>query len=123
MQTLMSDYHKELADVAGFAPDTVENYEICLGKYFDFATGQLNIDPLGASAKELLAWMTHLKRLQLSRSRLTHHKAALKYLFSLLISRKSARTTPQSCCSRSARRKVTATGPSARTSSSGFCAL
>ena len=66
MQTLMQTYHKELADIAGFAPDTVENYEICLGKFFDFATSQLNIDPLEAGAKDLLQWMRHLKAQNLS---------------------------------------------------------
>lgn len=94
MQTLMRAYHKELADIAGFAPDTVENYEICLRKYFDFATGQLKIDPLGAGARDLLKWMTHLKGQGLSRSRLTHHKAALKYLFGLLVKQKKRQDNP-----------------------------
>lgn len=94
MQSLLNAYHKELADVAGFAPDTVENYEICLGKFFDFSTGQLNIDPLGAGAKDLLAWMVHLKQLKLSRSRLTHHKAALKHFFGLLVKQKKRADNP-----------------------------
>jgi len=94
MQTLMQTYHKELAEVAGFAPDTVENYEICLGKFFDYATRQLNIDPLQASAKDLLRWMTHLKQQQLSRSRLTHHKAALKHFFGLLVKQKQRQHNP-----------------------------
>ena len=94
MQTLMQTYHKELAEVAGFAPDTVENYEICLGKFFDYATRQLNIDPLGAGAKDLLAWMAHLKQQQLSRSRLTHHKAALKHFFGLLVKQKQRQHNP-----------------------------
>lgn len=94
MQSLLKAYHKELSDVAGFAPDTVENYEICLGKFFDFATGQLNIDPLAATAKELLTWMTHLKGQGLSRSRLTHHKAALKHFFGLLVKQKKRQDNP-----------------------------
>jgi site-specific recombinase XerD len=94
MQTLMQTYHKELADIAGFAPDTVENYETCLRKYFDFATHQLKIDPLAASAKDLLTWMTHLREQRLSRSRLTHHKGALKYLFGLLIKQKKRQDNP-----------------------------
>jgi site-specific recombinase XerD len=94
MQILMQTYHKELADIAGFAPDTVENYEICLGKFFDFATSQLNIDPLEAGAKDLLAWMAHLKQQQLSRSRLTHHKAALKHFFGLLVKQKQRQHNP-----------------------------
>ncbi len=94
MQTLMKTYHKELAEVAGFAPDTVENYETCLRKYFDFATNQLNIDPLAAGAKDLLTWMTHLKELGLSRSRLTHHKAALKHFFGLLVKQKMRQDNP-----------------------------
>ena len=94
MQTLLQAYHKELADVAGFAPDTVENYEICLGKFFDFAASHLNIDPLRADIKELLAWMTHLKKQNLSRSRLTHHKAALKHFFGLLLKLKQCRHNP-----------------------------
>ena len=94
MQTLMQTYHKELADIAGFAPDTVENYEICFGKFFDFATRQLNIDPLGAGAKDLLAWMRHLKEQNLSRSRLTHHKAALKHFYGLLVKQKKRTENP-----------------------------
>jgi len=94
MQTLMQTYHKELADIAGFAPDTVENYEICVRKYFDFATNRLHIDPLAAGAKELLTWMTYLKQQQLSRSRLTHHKAALKHFFGLLVKQKQRKHNP-----------------------------
>ena len=94
MQILMQTYHKELADVAGFAPDTVENYETCLGKFFDFATQQLNIDPLQANGRDLLKWITHLKKQSLSRSRLTHHKAALKHLFGLLVKEKQRQSNP-----------------------------
>lgn len=94
MQTLMQAYHKELADVAGFAPDTALNYETCLRMFFDFATSYLNIDPLAATAKELLTWMTHLKGQGLSRSRLTHHKAALKHFFGLLVKQKKRRDNP-----------------------------
>ena len=116
MQTLLQAYHKELAHVAGFAPDTVENYEICLGKFFDFAAGHLNIDPLGADIKDLLRWMTHLKEQNLSRSRLTHHKAALKHFFGLLVKLKQCRhKTPQSFCSRCAGGRATAINSSVRT--------
>jgi integrase/recombinase XerD len=90
----MQTYHKELATVAGFAPDTVENYEICLGKFFEFAASHLNIDPLAAGAKELLAWMTHLKGQRLSRSRLNHHRAALKHFFELLVKQKKRPDNP-----------------------------
>ncbi len=94
MQTLMEIYHKELTVVAGFAIDTVENYETCLRKFFDFATNRLNIDPLQAGAKELLTWMTHLKEQGLSRSRLTHHKSALNYFFALLVKQKERQHNP-----------------------------
>lgn len=94
MQTLIEAYHKELADVAAFAPDTVENYLTCLQKYFDFATTELKIDPLEAGAKQLLRWMTHLKQQNLSRSRLTHHKSALKYFFALLVKLKKLPHNP-----------------------------
>ncbi len=94
MQTLMKTYHKELADVAGFAADTVENYMTCLEKYFAFATTELKIDPLEAGAKQLLRWMCYLKDQGLSRSRLTHHKSALKYFFALLLRLKKVRHNP-----------------------------
>lgn len=94
MQTLMSAYRKVLADMAGFAADTVENYETCLGKFFDFATHRLGIDPLQADGRDLLKWITHLKGQGLSRSRLTHHKAALKHLFDLLINQKQRKSNP-----------------------------
>lgn len=94
MQTLMQAYHKELATLAGFAPETVENYETCLGKFFDFAARQLKVDPLRATARELLLWMTHLKGQGLSRSRLTHHKAALKHFFGLLVKQQIRQDNP-----------------------------
>lgn len=94
MQTLMSTYRKVLADMAGFAADTVENYEICLGKFFDFAINQMGIDPLQADGRDLLKWIIHLKGQGLSRSRLTHHKAALKHLFALLVNQKQRTSNP-----------------------------
>jgi len=94
MQTLMEAYHKELADVAGFAPDTVTNYITCLEKYFAFASAHLKIDPLRAGAKHLLKWMTHLKEQNLSRSRLTQHKSALNYFYGLLIKQKQRLDNP-----------------------------
>ena len=111
MQTLMQTYHKELATLAGFAPDTVENYEICLGKFFDYATRQLNIDPLGAGAKDLLAWMRHLKEQNLSRSRLTHHKAALKHFFGLLVKQKQRQHNPAELLLTPRKKKSDRNGP------------
>ncbi len=111
MQTLMKTYHKELAEVAGFAPDTVENYETCLRKFFDFASGQLTIDPLQASAKDLLRWMTHLKQQQLSRSRLTHHKAALKHFFGLLIKQQQRLDNPAELLFTPRKKKSDRNGP------------
>ncbi len=111
MQTLMQTYHKELAEVAGFAPDTVENYEICLGKFFDYATSQLNIDPLEAGAKDLLQWMRHLKAQNLSRSRLTHHKAALKHFYGLLIKQKQRLDNPAELLFTPRKKKSDRNGP------------
>jgi site-specific recombinase XerD len=88
MRELMETYHKHLADVAEFAPQTVENYISCLEKYFVFATTQLKIDPLKAGARHLLRWMCFLKEQGLSRSRLIHHKSALTYFFALLVNLK-----------------------------------
>lgn len=85
MQTLIDAYWKELFDVAGYAFATVENYERCLEKYFDYARNTLEIDPLEAGPKQLLRWMTHLKEQKLSRSTLTHHKSALTHFFALLV--------------------------------------
>jgi len=111
MQTLMQVYHKELANIAGFAPDTVENYEICVRKYFDFATNRLHIDPLAAGAKELLTWMTYLKQQQLSRSRLTHHKAALKHFFGLLVKQKKRTDNPAEILLTPRKKKSDRNGP------------
>ena len=94
MQSLLKAYHKELADHAGFAPDTVENYETCLAKFFDFAAEKLSIDPLAASARDLLLWMMYLKGQRLSRSRLTHHKAALKHFYGLLVKQNRRQDNP-----------------------------
>ncbi len=111
MQTLMQTYHKELAEVAGFALDTIENYETCLRKFFDFASGQLTINPRQASAKDLLRWMTHLKQQQLSRSRLTHHKSALNYFYGLLIKQKQRLDNPAELLFTPRKKKSDRNGP------------
>ena len=85
MQELKETYRKHLADVAEFAPETVENYMSCLEQYFVFAATQLKIDPRKAGARQLLRWMCYLKEQGLSRSRLIHHKSALTYFFALLV--------------------------------------
>ena len=85
MQELKETYRKHLADVAEFAPETVENYMSCLEKYFDFATTELKIDPIKAGARHLLRWMCFLREGGQSRSRLMHHKSALTYFFALLV--------------------------------------
>ena len=94
MQNLIKIYRTELADVANFAPDTVDNYLSCLEKYFTFATEQLQIDPLTAGPKHLLKWMTYVKKQGLGRSRLTHHKSALTHFFALLVKLKRREHNP-----------------------------
>jgi integrase/recombinase XerD len=94
MQSLMETYHKHLADVAEFAPETVENYMSCLEKYFVFARNRLKIDPLKVGAKQLHEWMCSLKEQGLSRSRLIHHKSALNYFFALLVNLKKVDYNP-----------------------------
>ena len=85
MQTLIKLFRKELADIAGFAADTASNYMSCLNKFFSYASGHLKIDPLKASPRHLVGWMTDLKQQGLSRSRLAHHKSALKHFFGLMV--------------------------------------
>lgn len=85
MQTLINLFHKELAEVAGFADDTVDNYMSCLDKFFSHASVHLKVHPLKASSNHLLEWMAYLKQQELSPSRLMHHKSALKYFFGLAL--------------------------------------
>jgi site-specific recombinase XerD len=85
MQTPINLFHKELADIAGFADDTVSNYMSCLDKFLSYAAVHLKIAPLRAKPSHLLEWMVYLKGQDLSPSRLMHHKSALKYFFDLMV--------------------------------------
>jgi integrase/recombinase XerD len=85
MIALIDEFKKELSDIAEFAPSTVENYVACIAAFFDYARNQLRIDPVFAKGKHILDWIAWVKTSGVSKSRLEHHRSALKLFFALMV--------------------------------------
>jgi integrase/recombinase XerD len=85
MIALIDEFKKELSDIAEFAPSTVENYVACIAAFFDYARNRLRIDPVFAKGRHILDWIARLKKSGLSKSRLEHHRSALKLFFALMV--------------------------------------
>jgi integrase/recombinase XerD len=85
MNRFIELFRKELWDIAVYADDTVANYISCLYQYTEFASNTFNIEIEKSTPKQLRLWMTHLKKTGVSNSRLSHHRAALKLLFTFLV--------------------------------------
>ena len=78
MIAFIDQYQKELLQVAGFAPKTVDIYVSSIGAFCSFTKTTLQSDPFTCQGPHLLAWMKTLKQTGISRSRLAHHQYALK---------------------------------------------
>jgi len=85
MITLIDEFKKELSDIAEFAQSTVDNYVACITAFFDYARNRLRIDPVFAKGQHILDWIGQVKSSGVSKSRLEHHRSALKLFFALMV--------------------------------------
>lgn len=85
MIALIDEFKKELTDIAVYAPSTVDNYVACMTAFFDYARRRLRIDPVFAKGKHILDWIGQVKKSGVSKSRLEHHRSALKLFFALMV--------------------------------------
>ncbi len=85
MIALIDEFKKELTDIAMFAPSTVDNYVACMTAFFDYARNRLRIDPVFAKGKHILDWIGQVKNSGVSKSRMEHHRSALKLFFALMV--------------------------------------
>lgn len=85
MIALIDEFKKELSDIAEFAQSTVDNYVACITAFFDYARNRLRIDPVFAKGQHILDWIGQVKSSGVSKSRLEHHRSALKLFFALMV--------------------------------------
>ena len=84
MIALIDEFKKELSDIAEFAQSTVDNYAACIVAFFNYAHNR-RIDPVFAKGKHILDWIGQVKSSGVSKSRLEHHRSALKLFFALMV--------------------------------------
>jgi len=85
MIAIIDEFKKELSDIAEFAQSTVDNYVACITAFFDYARNRLRIDPVFAKGQHILDWIGQVKSSGVSKSRLEHHRSALKLFFALMV--------------------------------------
>lgn len=85
MNVLIEQFRKELCEIALYADDTVSNYTSCLYQFGDFLTSTFHVELEKTTSKQLRRWMIHLKKTDVSNSRLCHHQSALKLFFTFLV--------------------------------------
>jgi site-specific recombinase XerD len=85
MNIFIEQFRKELIEIALYADDTVANYVSCIYKYVAFIKSQFKIDLIKSTPQHLKQWITHLKKTDVSQSRLNHHRSALKSFFTFLV--------------------------------------
>jgi len=78
-------FRKELLEIALYEDDTVANYLSCIYKYVAFVKSHLDIVPINTTPQHLKQWLTHLKKTDISNSRLNNHRSALKSFFTFLV--------------------------------------
>jgi site-specific recombinase XerD len=94
MIALIDDFAKELTDIAEFAQSTVENYVACVAAFFDYAQNRLRIDPVFAKGCHIVTWIGEFQKAGLSKSRLEHHRSALRLFFALMVKLKIVDKNP-----------------------------
>ena len=94
MIALIDDFAKELTDIAEFAQSTVENYVACVAAFFDYAQNRLRIDPVLAKGCHIVTWIGEFQKAGLSKSRLEHHRSALRLFFALMVKLKIVDKNP-----------------------------
>ncbi len=97
MNTIIEQYRKQLLQLAIYQDDTARNYISCIYKYVEFANNHLNIEPFKTTPQHLKQWMIHLKKNDVSNSRMTHHKSALTGFFTFLMNREIIDNNPTDC--------------------------
>lgn len=85
MNTIIEQYRTELLELKLYQHDTVANYVSCIYNYVDFAKSHFGIDPIKTTPQHLKQWMIHLKKTNISNSRLSHHRSALVSFFTFLV--------------------------------------
>lgn len=83
MTKILSQFRKELEQLAAFSKPTVDNYLSIVVRFISFIQTQHHIDPKQADSSHLRQWMA-LQKSQVSSSRLTQHRSALVHLFAFL---------------------------------------
>ncbi len=84
MIALIDLYRKELLNVNGFSPSTVETYTLSIMAFCQFVRDELQSDPLRVKGPQLLKWILHLKNTGIGYSRIENHHYALKSFFAFL---------------------------------------
>jgi integrase/recombinase XerD len=94
MIALIDDFAKELADIAGFAASTVENYVACIAAFFHYGRNNLKVDPVFAKGRHIVDWIATLQKTGISKSRMEHHRSALRLFFTLMVKLKIVSKNP-----------------------------
>lgn len=94
MIALIDEFAKELTQIAEFAESTVHNYVACIAAFFDYAQNHIRIDPVFAKGRHIVAWIGEVKKTGISKSRLEHHRSALKLFFALMVKLKIVHKNP-----------------------------
>jgi integrase/recombinase XerD len=97
MDTIIEQYRKQLLQLAIYQDETARNYISCIYKYVEFANHHLNIEPFKTTPQHLRQWMIHLKKSNVSNSRMTHHKSALTGFFTFLMNMEIIDNNPTDC--------------------------
>ena len=84
MIALIDLYQKELLEVNGFSPSTVETYTLSINAFCQFARDELKIDVLRVGGPQLLTWILYLKSTGVGHSRIENHHYALKSFFGFI---------------------------------------
>ena len=80
---LLWEFHRDLKQLNNFKEDTVKTYISCIQKYRLFTKEKFHIDLLQTKEEHLFEFILDLKK-NLSPSRITHFRAALRRFFRML---------------------------------------
>jgi len=97
MNTIIEQYRKQLLQLAIYQDDTAKNYISCIYKYIEFFQSQFKSDPIKTTPQHLKQWMIHLKKSDVSSSRMSHHKSALTGFFTFLMNMELIDHNPADC--------------------------
>ena len=84
MIALIDLYRKELLQVNGFSPSTVDTYLININAFFGFLKEALSLSVEQVKGHHLMKWMRHLRNTGVGESRMASHHYALKSFFGFI---------------------------------------